>query len=180
MENDNVNQKAVFGECKCLYIDLDDVVADWVTEAFTYLNQTYESGYRIPAADWDRLVQHKRFYKDLALLPGAKELVDWAKQYTQKHNMHLAFLTAIPCDNDVPYAIYDKVRWADKHFPGIPVFFGPYSFDKHMHCSLNDVLIDDRTSNCLEWRQAGGIAHQYTDWENCKKWIRSTLGDDII
>jgi hypothetical protein len=93
--------------------------------------------------------------------------------------MHLAFLTAIPDNNSVPYAIYDKVTWADTHFPGIPVFFGPYSSDKQVHCRFNDILIDDRKSNCEEWRSAGGIAHQYTTWEECKKWINDPLGELI-
>jgi hypothetical protein len=39
--------------------------------------------------------------------------------------------------------------------------FGPFSKDKYVHCHAGDVLIDDRTSNCEEWRAAGGIAIQH-------------------
>ena len=41
--------------------------------------------------------------------------------------------------------------------------FGPYSHDKHVHCLPGDVLIDDRTSNCEDWRRAGGVAIQHRD-----------------
>ena len=71
------------------------------------------------------------------------------------------FLTAVPKGNDVKWAFYDKVNWATTHYPDIPVMFGPYSHDKHVHCKLGDVLIDDRTSNCEEWRHAGGVAIQH-------------------
>jgi hypothetical protein len=79
----------------------------------------------------------------------------------------LMFLTAVPKGNDVKWAFYDKVNWATTHYPDIPVMFGPYSHDKHVHCKLGDVLIDDRTSNCEEWRHAGGVAIQHRgDVEN--------------
>ena len=77
------------------------------------------------------------------------------------------FLTAVPKGNDVKWAFYDKVNWATTRYPDIPVMFGPYSHDKHVHCKFGDVLIDDRTSNCTEWRNAGGIAIQHRgDVEN--------------
>jgi len=97
--------------------------------------------------------------------------VQWATQFTTKNNMFFAFLTAIPHDGSVQYASYDKVLWANERFPGIPVFFGPYSTDKWKHCKPTDILIDDRFENCDDWRNAGGIAHQYTTWENCQDWI---------
>jgi hypothetical protein len=77
-KNTEFNQHVKFGECRCLYIDLDDVCANWVTEAFTYLRVNYEPGLRIPQFDWARLRNHHRFYKDLQLLPGTSELASQA------------------------------------------------------------------------------------------------------
>ena len=157
---------------------MDSVVADWLAGARAYLAQydleEDENGI-IPPHMWNRLKEHHRFYQDLPLLEGAHDLIAWAREYAAKNGMHLAFLTAIPHGNDSPYAFYDKVRWADEHFPDIPVFFGPYSTDKKIHCKKNDILIDDRIDNCKEWREAGGIAHQYTSWEKCKIWIKEEL-----
>jgi hypothetical protein len=69
----------------------------------------------------------------------------------------------VPKGNDVKWAFYDKVMWAQKYYPNIPVHFGPYSVDKWHHCQLGDILIDDRASNIEEWRAAGGIAIHHVD-----------------
>ena len=71
-------------------------------------------------------------------------------------------LTAIPQKNDFPDAFQDKIDWMQEHYPGIRVHFGPYSQDKQHHCRPGDILVDDRTSNILEWRAAGGIGIQVT------------------
>jgi len=164
---------------KSLYLDIDDVVADWQAEAEAYLQRTWVVGTMLPDEEWNKLKNHTRFYRNLPLFPGAEDLVAWAKDYTTTNNMHLAFLTAIPKSNDQPYAIYDKLLWAQERFPDIPVFFGPYAADKHMHCGPGDILIDDRPENCRAWREAGGIAHQYSTWGNCKVWIKTELQDHI-
>lgn len=154
---------------------MDDVVADWYQEAQRFLKRSWEVGVWIPESEWKNLENHTRFYRNLPLKRGAEELIEWAKNYAEQNNMHLAFLTALPKNNKMQYASYDKFLWAQERFPNIPVFFGPYSADKHLHCRPGDILIDDRTQNCIDWRAAGGIAHQYSTWENCKKWIAETL-----
>ena len=87
----------------------------------------------------------------------------------------LRFLTALPHDYSVPFAVYDKVQWADRYFPGVPMFIGPYSHDKWRHCRPGDILIDDRTSNCEEWTREGGKAHIYRTWEACKPWLEEQV-----
>jgi len=165
---------------KCLYIDMDDVVADWRGEAQSYLRRTWEQGKMLPEEEWGKLLNHKRFYRNLPLFPGAEELIAWAIQYSEKNDLHLAFLTGLPKPKSkIQYAAYDKMLWAQERFPNIPVFFGPYPSDKHHHCHPGDILIDDRQSNCEEWRAAGGIAHQYTTWEKCKAWIYHNLDNTI-
>jgi hypothetical protein len=163
-----------------IYLDMDDVVADWLPYAQDLLKMRWDdvSGERIPQADWDRLKEDLRFYSKLPIKPGAYELVDWCKRYTSRNpGTRLAFLTALPHDYSGQYASYDKVFWADKYFPGIPVFFGPFSHDKYRHCQdPNDILIDDRHSNCSEFIAAGGKAHVYKNWEDCKLWLEKELG----
>ena len=158
-----------------IFIDIDDVCADWLGAACDYLDFKWDdTNSYIPLDRWDTLLEHQRFYRDLPLKEGAIELVDWATEYTAAHNMNLAFLTAVPhapYNTDIPYIYQDKIHWVSQHFPSIPVFFGPYSMDKHLHCRPGDILIDDRRDNCADWVAAGGIAHIYTTWEDCKAWI---------
>jgi hypothetical protein len=161
-----------------LYLDMDDVVADWMPAARAIVNRNWEYGERIPAEDWDKVKAKKRFYRDLPIKPGAHELVAYCQDALSKGLIDdLAFLTALPHDDAVQYAASDKVFWAFERFPGIPVFFGPYSFDKHKHCRPGDILIDDRHSNCHEWRSAGGHSHEYRTWEACKPWLEKILND---
>ena len=159
-----------------IYLDMDDVVADWMTEARRIVNRNWNYGERIPESDWNKVKAKQRFYRDLPLKPGAHELVQFCRDALSRGLIDdLAFLTALPHDDAVQYAASDKVFWAHERFPGIPVFFGPYSFDKHKHCRPGDILIDDRTSNCEEWIAAGGHAHIYRTWEGCKPWLEQTL-----
>lgn len=157
-----------------IFLDMDDVVADWIKHAQDFLGMTWDEkvGERIPQQDWDRLKEDERFYLTLPLKDGANELVEYCKQITTATGGTLRFLSALPHDYSVPFAAQDKVWWAHRHFPGIPVFLGPFSHDKWRYVKgPNDILIDDRTSNCSEWISAGGKAHIYREWPECKDWL---------
>ena len=161
---------------RTLYLDMDDVVADWRGEAIRLLALEFDANqWSLSNDERSRLCESGRFYRNLPLLPGAHELVAWAKEYAHTNRLDLAFLTAVPYKIPMPFVYFDKVHWANENFPGIPVFFGPTSKEKQKHCKRGDILIDDKPSNCMEWRLAGGIAHQYTTWENCKHWIENEL-----
>jgi 5'(3')-deoxyribonucleotidase len=157
-----------------IYLDMDDVVADWMPAARAIVNRNWEYGERIPDSDWEKVKAKQRFYRDLPIKPGAHELVAYCRAAVEKAE-DLAFLTALPHDYSVPFASYDKVLWAQERFPGIPVLFGPFSHDKWRHCEPGDILIDDRTSNCEEWIRAGGRAHIYRQWPECHTWLQEIL-----
>lgn len=160
-----------------IYLDMDGVVADFDEYAYRAVGAPPSTGI-YPDEIWDQLAKNHRLYRDLQVKPGGKDLVDWVEYYRFTHfdkDITIAFLTAIPKDNDMPYSFYDKVRWAADNFPGLPVFFGPYSKDKWQHCKPGDILIDDRESNCDEWRAHGGLAFQYKEWPECKAWLEETL-----
>lgn len=151
---------------------MDDVVADWMKEAKAIVNRNWEYGERIPDQDWNKVKAKTRFYRNLPLKEGANELVQYCRdQVSSGKAESLQFLTALPHDYSTPWAAQDKVWWAHERFEGIPVFFGPFSFDKYRHCEKDDILIDDRHSNCHEWRAAGGQAHIYRNWTDCQIWL---------
>lgn len=161
-----------------IYLDMDDVVADWMAYAQDFLKMrwNHETSERIPQSDWDKLKSDTHFYRSLPLKVGAHELVDYCRNLTQSTNGHLRFLTALPHDYSMPFAVSDKVFWAQEHFADVPVTIGPFSFDKWRHCkNPTDILIDDRTSNCNEWIDAGGLAHIYRDWSTCKAWLEEII-----
>ena len=159
-----------------IYLDMDDVVADWMPAARAIVNRNWEYGERIPDSDWNKVRAKARFYRDLPVKDGALELVDFCRNAVVDGLADdLRFLTALPHDYSVPFAAYDKVMWASKRFERIPVLFGPYSHDKWKHCQPGDILIDDRTSNCDDWVRSGGQAHIYRTWEACRPWLTQVL-----
>lgn len=159
-----------------IYLDMDDVVADWFGYAREYLNEPlFKDGDMLPDTTWQKLKNDQRMYSKLPVKEGAYELVEWCRNYRDNNNAGLFFLSAIPKGNDMPWAPQDKVFWAQEYFPDIPVFLGPYSYDKWVRCSPGDILIDDRTSNCEDWNRAGGKSHIYRSWLECKQWLETTL-----
>ena len=143
-----------------IYLDMDDVVADFKEYANRVL-RSKQIEERWDQAEWARLKDNPRLYRDLQLTPEADQLVEYCRAVRDQKGWELKFLTAIPGNNDLPWAFYDKMQWADRNFPDIPVMFGPYSNDKYKHCKPSDILIDDRTSNMTEWRAVGGIGIQH-------------------
>ena len=148
-----------------LYLDMDGVVADFDEYAARTLGIPPSSGI-YPNEVWYKLASNARLYRDLIKTTYADELVFQCSTIAKQHGYDLKFLTAVPKGNDVPWAFYDKVIWAQKHFSGIPVMFGPFSKDKHVHCQAGDILIDDRASNIDEWRAAGGLAILHKDYND--------------
>jgi hypothetical protein len=147
---------------------MDGVVADWDTAAEQFLAVPFRSKplygeYRVTSQEWDRLRAQDRFYRDLPLMQNSAVLVNLARQYRDRLGWQLLFLTAVPHNDDQPWAFSDKVLWAQQHFPDIAVHFGPHSTDKWRHCEPEDILVDDRGDNCASWRAAGGTAFKVSD-----------------
>jgi len=147
------------------YLDMDGVVADWDRAASEFLGRPQRPAndlthYKNTPEEWLRIKTQQRFYRTLPLMPRCGELVDLARRYRDALGWNLLFLTAVPKDDDVPWAYYDKVLWAQEHFPDIPVHFGPHSWDKYRHCRQGDILVDDRPDNCSQWIDSGGLAVQ--------------------
>lgn len=143
---------------------MDGVVADWESAAAQHFGRPIRL---TPGAErtttntpneWESIKTQGRFYRTLPLMPRVDELVALARQYRDQLGWNLLFLTAVPKNDDMPWAYSDKVLWAQEHFPDIPVHFGPHSWDKQKHCKSGDILVDDRASNCREWIAAGGLA----------------------
>ena len=149
-----------------IYLDMDGVLADFNSAARKFLSASREeeqaaaSGGRWPQEKWRQLAQQKHFYRDLPKTLIADRLVELARQFEATLGWEVRILTAIPKDNDMPEVFQDKFEWVNEFYPGLRVHFGPYSDDKHLHCQSGDILVDDRTSNCTQWRAAGGIAVQ--------------------
>ncbi len=146
-----------------LYLDMDGVVADFDDYAERILGPLPGHHGIYPEEQWNKIASNPRLYRELKKTSYADRLVEECRDLAATKGYDLLFLTAVPKGNDIKWAFYDKMVWAQLLFPGIPVHFGPYSLDKWRHCQPGDILIDDRPSNIAEWRVAGGIAIHHTN-----------------
>ena len=145
-----------------IYLDMDGVVADFDLVVQDMLGHDPRVNDRYPESEWIKLRSHQRLYRDLPLCQDANVLVDGVQALAARHGLRVLFLTAVPKDNDFPWAFSDKIHWAQRYFPDIPVWFGPYSEDKQIRSQSDDVLIDDRASNIDQWRGRGGYGILYS------------------
>jgi 5'(3')-deoxyribonucleotidase len=146
-----------------LFVDMDDVVADFTKKAIELVGYIAKDGQKkYPIKDWQLFLNNPRLYRDLDKCIDADCIVHTCKHIANTKNWNVIFLTAVPRDNDFPWAFTDKIEWARIHFPEIPVWFGPFSKDKHTHCTPGDILIDDRINNINEWIKSGGIGILHT------------------
>lgn len=148
---------------------MDGVLADFNAKARQVLRATAQDESdaaqrgRWPDEEWRRLKYIPNFYRILPKTDIADRLVDLARKFRDELGWDVRILTAIPKNNDMPDAFQDKMEWMQEHYPDLRVHFGPYSKDKQSHARPGDYLVDDRTDNCNQWREAGGIAIKVND-----------------
>lgn len=144
------------------YLDMDGVVADFDSAAESVLGigprmRPINGVYKLSEVEWKMIKsRHPRFYRELPKMEGADQLVDIGRRYRDQLGWDLLFLTAVPKEDDMPWAFWDKIHWIKERYPDIAVHFGPHSSDKWRHCRPGDILVDDRPDNCRQWREAGG------------------------
>jgi 5'(3')-deoxyribonucleotidase len=140
---------------------MDGVVADFKSRAADLLGVTISDiNARMPDEQWSKIRDDDHFYRFLPETKLCNRLMITAQVFCSQLGWKLCMLTAIPHENDMWSVFHDKIEWMRERWPHIPVHFGPYSEDKQLHYRPGDVLIDDRTGNCEEWRARGGVAIQ--------------------
>ena len=145
-----------------IYIDMDGVVADFdaLARAVVKNNNFDTLAERWPDDSWEQIKKYPHFYRAIPKMPKADDMMRLAERFRDELGWNLYMLTAIPRLNDIPDCFWDKIGWMREYYPNIIVRFGPYSEDKQHHCRPGDILVDDRTSNCGQWRSSGGHAVQ--------------------
>lgn len=161
-----------------LFIDMDGVVADLDGYLDKMLNGKYISMPYEEKEKWWIDKFDPEVFNDLNVTPYKNELIDFVSRTNFKH---VSFLTALPKNRDdiAVKVMRNKLSWANKHFPSIPVMFGPKAVDKKLHCrGKEDILIDDSNSNVKSWFLAGGASikcNNVYDLNRCIKVIDSVL-----
>lgn len=134
---------------KQIFLDCDGVLADFDRGAEQILGAppgVFEA--RHGAGEfWKRLARADSFFDSLEPMADAFELYDAVREKRP------IILTGLPRG---PWAEPQKRRWAERHFPGVPVITTLAAL-KHEHRHPGDVLVDDRDKHRHLWEANGGV-----------------------
>jgi hypothetical protein len=134
---------------KQVYLDCDGVLADFDRGAEKILGappRVFEK--RHGAGEfWKRLARAPDFFDSLEPMADAVEL------YEAVRHLNPIILTGLPRGK---WAEPQKRRWAERHFPGVPVITTMAAL-KHEHRHPGDALVDDRDKHRHLWENEGGI-----------------------
>ncbi len=130
-----------------LFLDADGVLADFNTGVRNLLGMDPAAFERRNGKKefWRRIAKAPDFYARLPEMPDAQRLVAAVK------HLEPTILTGLPIGN---WAALQKVRWANEHFPGMPIITC-MARDKHNHMKPGDVLVDDRECHRTAYEKAG-------------------------
>jgi len=134
---------------KQIFLDCDGVLVDFDRGAAAILGlppRAFEKRHG-PAKFWKRLAAAEGFFEALPPMPDAYEL------YEAVRHKDPIILTGLPRGK---WAEPQKRRWAEKHFPGVPVITTLAAL-KHEHRHPCDALVDDRDKHRRLWEANGGV-----------------------
>jgi 5'(3')-deoxyribonucleotidase len=141
-------------------VDMDEVMADTLAEHLRRYNQAFDEALTVDELAgiglWgvtpiDRQAQLRAFldaedfFEDLALIPGAQEVL---KELSSRFEIFIATQAMT-----VPNSLGPKYRWLQRHFPFIPPTH--YVFCGNKSILLADYLIDDLPRNLERFRGQG-------------------------
>jgi len=132
-----------------IFLDCDGVLADFDRGAARILGLPPDAFERRHGLGefWKRLARAEDFFATLDPLPDAPEL------YAAVRHRDPIILTGLPRGT---WAEPQKRRWAQAHFPGVPVITTLAAL-KHEHRHPGDVLVDDRDKHRHLWEANGGV-----------------------
>ena len=138
-----------------IFLDCDGVLADFDAGAEAILGMSprdFEKRYG-PREFWKRLAGADDFFGDLPPMADAQVL------YEAVRDKNPIILTGMPRGG---WAEPQKRRWAERHFPGVPVITTMAAL-KHEHRHPGDVLVDDRDKHRHLWENEGGVFIHHKD-----------------
>ena len=137
---------------KIIYIDMDNTLADYLSEAKAR-KVSPEEGKHI-----------KGFFSSLKPMPNAVESYNLLAEYFDVY-----ILSTGPWSN--PYSLVEKVEWVKKYLPSA---YKNVIFSHHKELNIGDYLIDDSTKNGAAKFQGMHIqigSPKFPDWPSVVKFI---------
>ncbi len=144
---------------KIIFCDLDGVLADFEQGVINKFNK--KPNQLKPGLMWGVINKSNTFFETLPWMPKGRELWEQIKQYDP------IILSGTPFSKS---SEEQKRKWCARELgPDIHVITCP-TYRKTNYCITNSLLIDDRLSNYVNWKEKGGKCILYTE-ENTDKII---------
>ena len=144
-----------------IYFDLDGVLADFDSGVYKITGVDLQLHGPDAFADKelkDSVFSHPTFFIDLELMPGAKDLVQYALGFPAE----VKVLTATGYSNEDAVDA-QKRAWVKKHLGDLEVHTVPKSDMKAKFAWPDVILIDDRLEkSIMPFREKGGIGIHHT------------------
>lgn len=161
-----------------VFLDCDGVLADFDTYAAGLLGmppREYERRKHNDKQLWDILYAHDDYFYRLPKMPDADALVAGVESL----GFEPIILTGVPSKEGSDWAIGQKTRWAEKHFPHLSIICCK-SKDKFMHMvpGKRNVLIDDWDKHKKTWEDAGGYFVLHTSAAKSLAELKEVMRDD--
>jgi 5'(3')-deoxyribonucleotidase len=149
-----------------LYLDMDGVQADFFGAWADKHNVSHWKSIQNKENEIEALAnstpeQVYSFFRNLRLLKGGKEIIDWLQTNTIPYTVLSAPLRG-PYAEDSKQA---KRDWLDEHHPGSSAN-AIFTSQKHKYAVIDgvqNVLVDDFGPYCQKFSDAGGIVVKHED-----------------
>ena len=142
---------------KNLYIDFDGVIMDTINKTYQMMDEE-----NIDKSDNEEV---RKFYENIdwkRLLVEAGEIngaIEKVKKLNDSKKFNVSILTHV---NSLDEAI-EKVKFIRKFYDDITVIPVPKAISKTKMVQTKDaILVDDYTSNLVEWKSEGGIGIKFS------------------
>ena len=176
------------------YLDMDDVVADFATQALRYIGNDcmkLKNKTRDEMTEEEKVLQNKlfhycdydnTFWETMPVKNGSYELY----QYCLKHFDEVVFLSRFVPPKDKPNRLravqFLKTRWAYKHFavngklPKVIVTSLSKEAFLQSRTGVAQVLVDDMYHNIRKWKDNGGAGILFFSPKDVMRYINQRTG----
>lgn len=142
---------------KNLYIDFDGVIMDTINKAYQMMDD--ENINRTNIEDVSNFFKNLEWNKLLNETDEINGAINKVKKLNDSNKFNVAILTHV---NSLNEAI-EKVKFIRKFYNDITVIPVPKEISKTKMVRTKDaILVDDYTSNLVEWKSEGGIGIKFS------------------
>lgn len=142
-----------------LFLDCDGVLANFEEAATRIFGKPPREAEAEIGSNkfWRTLKRQPNFYGTLPLMPDAMVL------YNAVKHLNPTILTGCPLHG---WAEPQKIEWAARCFPGVPITTCPAKDKREYMTGPGDILVDDQLKYAPLWREYGGVFVHHTNAEN--------------